>query len=543
MMTDTATANTDIRPLPVSDADKAKAEEIKAVANKLFAANKYEAAVDKYTEAISYNPYVAVYYSNRAFAYIKEELYGAAIRDADEAIQLDPNFVKGYYRRAVSYIALGRLKEAVKDLRAVCKATPQDRDARTKLDEVLKEIKRIEFEKAITFDEVKKSILERLGDIQNIIVEDSYDGPHLPADGITLEFVKDLLEYMRNQKKLHRKYTLQIMIAIKEYFEKQPTIVDITIPTDGKITVCGDIHGQYYDLLHVFDLNGLPSPTNQYLWNGDFVDRGSFSVECILALFSFKLLYPDSVFLTRGNHEADDLNKVYGFEGEVKAKYSELTFRLFSEIFNAVPLGNLINSKILVIHGGLFSRDDVTLDELRKIDRFRQPGSEGLMCELLWSDPQPMPGRSPSKRGVGLQFGPDVTEKFCKLNNLDCIIRSHEVKADGYEVQHGGKCITIFSAPNYCDASGNKGAYIHIKSDLKLKYNQFDAVPVSAGFCLFVWLLLPLLASVWTDRPSCRMKCMTSTRLLDPCGMPAPCTAVACNPPSPPHPPKAKRIV
>lgn len=101
------------------------------------------------------------------------------------------------------------------------------------------------------------------------------------------------------------------------------------------------------------------------------------------------------------------------------------------------------------MHGGLFSKDDVTLEQIREIDRNRQPPDEGLMCELLWSDPQPMPGRSPSKRGIGVQFGPDVTAKFLALNKLDYIIRSHEVKQSGYEITHNGKCITVFSAPNY----------------------------------------------------------------------------------------------
>jgi len=101
------------------------------------------------------------------------------------------------------------------------------------------------------------------------------------------------------------------------------------------------------------------------------------------------------------------------------------------------------------MHGGLFSRDDVTLQEIREIDRNRQPPDEGLMCELLWSDPQPQMGRAPSKRGVGVQFGPDVTQNFLRINSLDYIVRSHEVKNDGYEVGHDGKCITVFSAPNY----------------------------------------------------------------------------------------------
>jgi len=101
------------------------------------------------------------------------------------------------------------------------------------------------------------------------------------------------------------------------------------------------------------------------------------------------------------------------------------------------------------MHGGLFSSDDVTLDDIRAVDRNRQPPEEGIMCELLWSDPQPQNGRAPSKRGVGIQFGPDVTLKFIEKNNLDYVIRSHEVKPEGYEVAHDGKCITVFSAPNY----------------------------------------------------------------------------------------------
>lgn len=115
-----------------------------------------------------------------------------------------------------------------------------------------------------------------------------------------------------------------------------------------------------------------------------------------------------------------------------------------------------------MIHGGLFSRDDVTLDQLREINRFRQPGQSGLMCELLWSDPQHEMGRSPSKRGVGLQFGPDVTKAFLDANGLDVLVRSHEVKQSGYEIMHDGKCVTIFSAPNYCDSVGNEGVCLII---------------------------------------------------------------------------------
>merc|ERR1711964_461520 len=134
------------------------------------------------------------------------------------------------------------------------------------------------------------------------------------------------------------------------------------------------------------------------------------------------------------------------------------------QTFSHLPVAHVIDKRVFVVHGGLGSRDDVTLDEVLAIDRTKYDENQqtGLMCELLWADPQDELGRSPSRRGVGLYFGPDVTEKFLKTNNLKYIIRSHEMKAEGYHVQHKGKCITIFSAPNYCDQMGNKGAFIRL---------------------------------------------------------------------------------
>lgn len=196
--------------------------------------------------------------------------------------------------------------------------------------------------------------------------------------------------------------------------------------------------------MEIFRLNGHPTASHAYLFNGDFVDRGSWSTEIALVLYAYKWLYPDGFFINRGNHETDDMNRVYGFEGECKAKYNERVFKLFSESFSALPLATLIGKKFLTLHGGLFSDDNITLDDIRKLNRHsqRQPGQQGLMMEMLWTDPQPMPGRGPSKRGVGLQFGPDVTKRFCEKNGLEAVIRSHEVRMEGYEVEHDGRCIT-----------------------------------------------------------------------------------------------------
>ncbi|XP_065216869.1 serine/threonine-protein phosphatase 5 [Planococcus citri] len=453
-----------------------EAEKIKESANEYFKKQMYDEAITMYSKAISLNPNVAVYYGNRSLAYLKTECFGYALSDATKAIELDKNYIKGYYRRAAANMSLGKFKLALRDYEAVAKAKPNDKQAKAKYAECNKIVKKIAFEKAISVSD--KSISEMI-DFESINIEDEYKGPTLLNDKeVTLDFMKELMETFKNEGKLHRKYAYKMLLDAKEYFKKQPTLVDITVPDDEKFTVCGDIHGQYYDLYNIFQLNGLPSPENPYLFNGDFVDRGSFSVECIFTLLGFKLLYPNHFFMSRGNHESETMNQMYGFKDEVKSKYTAQMADLFTEVYNWLPLAHCINKKVLVMHGGLFSRDGVTLDEIRGTDRNRQPPEEGIMCELLWSDPQPTMGRAPSKRGVGIQFGPDVTEKFLQTNNLDYVIRSHEVKDNGYEVAHNEKCITVFSAPNYCDTMGNKGAYINLEGKtLKPKFVTYEAVP------------------------------------------------------------------
>jgi serine/threonine-protein phosphatase 5 len=207
--------------------------------------------------------------------------------------------------------------------------------------------------------------------------------------------------------------------------------------------------------LNIFSINGEPSAERPYLFNGDFVDRGSFSVEVILTLFGYKLVYPTGLNLTRGNHETKNMNKMYGFEGEVKHKLDDNINRLFSQCFCLLPLCALIEDAVFVVHGGLASVNDVTISDINKLNRNREPPESGLMCDLMWSDPQAPKGRSPSKRGIGLSFGPDVTDNFLETNHLKMVVRSHEVRDEGYEWEHSNKLVTVFSAPNYCDQVHN----------------------------------------------------------------------------------------
>lgn len=449
---------------------------LKNKGNEAFKAKDWPTAIGWYDKAIEANDKEPSFYTNRAQAHIKMEAYGYAIHDATKAIELNPDFVKAFYRRAVANTAVLKHADAIHDWKIVVRKNPSDKLAKSQYEACQKMVKRDAFLKAIEVADAP-SAAEGL-DLESMAVEEAYDGVRL-KDEMTQEFIDDMIERFKTGKKLHKRYVFQIILAVKELVYNEPTMVETHVDSDKKITVCGDTHGQYFDLLEIFRLNGFPSEKHHYLFNGDFVDRGSWSTEVALLLYSYKWLYPNSFFLNRGNHETDDMNRMYGFEGECKAKYTERVFKLFSESFSALPLATLIGDKYLVLHGGLFSDDDTSLDDIRKLDRHgqRQPGQAGLMMEMLWTDPQTAPGRGPSKRGVGLQFGPDITKRFCEKNGLEAIIRSHEVRMEGYEVEHDGKCITVFSAPKYCDSTENKGAYINIESDYKLQYTQFDAVP------------------------------------------------------------------
>ncbi|KKY15797.1 putative serine threonine protein phosphatase ppt1 [Phaeomoniella chlamydospora] len=453
-----------------------EAVEFKVQGNKAFAAHDWPTAIDFYTKAIEKYDQDASFFCNRAQANIKLEAYGYAIADATKAIEIDPSYIKAFWRRAIANTAILNSREALKDFKTVVKKEPNNKDAKLKLSECERLVKRINFYKAIEIGD-EPSAFEGL-DIDSIAVEPSYDGVKLGKE-MTQEFIDDMIERFKNGKKIHRKYVFQIIKAVKEIVYDEPAMVEMEVPQGTTLTVCGDTHGQYFDLLEIFRLNGFPTDKHAYLFNGDFVDRGSWSTEIALLLYSYKWLRPNMFFLNRGNHETDDMNRVYGFEGECKAKYTDRVFKVFSESFSALPLATLIGKKYLTLHGGLFSDDNITLDDIRKLDRHnqRQPGQSGLMMEMLWTDPQPQNGRGPSKRGVGLQFGPDVTKRFCENNGLEAVIRSHEVRMEGYEVEHDGKCITVFSAPKYCDTTENKGAYINIGPELKLDYHKFDAVP------------------------------------------------------------------
>ena len=457
-----------------------KVEKLKIEGNELVEKNELKSAYNKYTEAINLYvdcPLNAIIYANRSWINLKLDNNSDALEDAKLAIESDPNYMKAYYRRGNANYFLFRFEDALDDFNFLLSKFPNEKELIDKIEKTKSQLKKKINSNSNSENNIDISEIEQLISSINIDFND-YKGVIYHGRGsLSLEWIKDVINDMKNNIYLHQKYLLQIIKANIDIFKNQKSLIDIEIKQNEMINICGDTHGQFYDLLNIFKINGYPSEENPYLFNGDFVDRGVFSVECITTLMCFKILYPNHVFLARGNHENRNMNKMYGFEAEVADKYDNELYECFVEFFNTLPLGHILNKKVLVVHGGLFSKDGVKIEDLKKIDRFREIPEEGLMSEMLWSDPCKEMGRMPSKRGVGMSFGPDVAERFLNDNGLDLLIRSHEVKQEGYEIEPGNKVITVFSAPNYCDQMGNKGAIIIFKGgNMKPEFVTFSAV-------------------------------------------------------------------
>ena len=232
------------------------------------------------------------------------------------------------------------------------------------------------------------------------------------------------------------------------------------------------------DLTELFSKGGKCPETN-YLFMGDFVDRGFNSVETFLLLLALKVRYPDRITLIRGNHETRQITQVYGFYDECMRKYGSINvWRYCTEIFDYLPISAIIDEKIFCIHGGLSPTID-TIDEIRNIDRKQEVPHDGAMCDLLWSDPdQDQKGFGISPRGAGYLFGEDVVNTFEEINKIDLIARAHQLVMEGYKMMFGGKLVTIWSAPNYCYRCGNMASILKLDENLKQETIYFSAASV-----------------------------------------------------------------
>jgi len=242
------------------------------------------------------------------------------------------------------------------------------------------------------------------------------------------------------------------------------------------VTVVGDIHGQFHDMMEMFKMGGLAPDTN-YLFLGDYVDRGYYSVETVTLVVALKVRYPDRVTIIRGNHESRQITQVYGFYDECMRKYGHAgIWKAFTDLFDFMPLSAVIENKIFCPHGGLSPSID-TLDDVRKIDRFAEVPHEGPVCDLVWSDPDDRAGWGMSPRGAGYTFGQDITEQFNQNNGLKLIARAHQLVMEGYLWHHDQSLVTIFSGRNYCYRCGYQASIMEEDDNLETSFLQFEPAP------------------------------------------------------------------
>ena len=283
--------------------------------------------------------------------------------------------------------------------------------------------------------------------------------------------ISSLKEKLIDSKK--GSYCTNLIISEREVFtvidkvypiiEKEESLLEL----DAPIYICGDIHGQFYDLLRIFEIRKYP-PESKFLFLGDYVDRGKNSLECILLLLCLKIQFPDKIYLLRGNHESADVNRAFGFYDECKRKVSLKIYKKFCNLFNVLPITALISKKILCMHGGL-SPDLENIEQLKQIKKPTEIPDKGVLCDLVWSDPDDITTKDfieNQERGISYCFSSKAVDNFLAKNNLDLICRAHQVIEEGYQFFSNMKLITIFSAPNYMNIFDNNGGILHVNDDL-----------------------------------------------------------------------------
>ncbi|SGZ39214.1 Serine/threonine-protein phosphatase PP1-2 [Hanseniaspora guilliermondii] len=248
-------------------------------------------------------------------------------------------------------------------------------------------------------------------------------------------------------------------------FIKQPILLELEAP----IKVCTQL----------FEYGGFPPEAN-YLFLGDYVDRGKQSLETICLLLAYKIKYPENFFILRGNHECASINRIYGFYDECKRRYNIKLWKTFTDCFNCLPIAAVIDEKIFCMHGGL-SPDLNQMEQIRKVMRPTDVPDVGLLCDLLWSDPEKdIVGWSENDRGVSFTFGPDIVSRFLQKHDLELICRAHQVVEDGYEFFSKRQLVTLFSAPNYCGEFDNAGAMMSVDQSLLCSFQILKPAPKMA---------------------------------------------------------------
>jgi len=299
------------------------------------------------------------------------------------------------------------------------------------------------------------------------------DAKKASGDDFDVDALLESLVAARNFKPgtevvMQEKQIIQLCQKLRQILLEQPIMLELEAP----LTVVGDVHAQYYDLLRIFESSGFPPEAN-YLFLGDYVDRGKQGLETFVLLMAYKVKYPENFFLLRGNHECAAITRIYGFYDECKRRFSTRVWKQCCDVFNCLPLAATVSDKIFCVHGGL-SPELKKLEQINRIQRPTDVPDIGLLCDLLWADPnEQVKGWQESDRGVSYIFGTDVVNKFSEKHDFDLIIRAHQVVEDGYEFFAKRKLVTIFSAPQYCGEFDNAGAILKIDETLLCSFQVF----------------------------------------------------------------------
>lgn len=269
------------------------------------------------------------------------------------------------------------------------------------------------------------------------------------------EFNPDvIIETIKQGNSVPEEQLVPLLIKLMEVLYTENNVLELSSP----ITICGDIHGQLYDLFELFDKatdkKGIRD--QKFLFMGDYVDRGRFSIETFAYLAALKLRYPNQFYLLRGNHECRQVNQMYGFFNETQMLYGHAGVWTFcNDVFDLLPMAALIDGRVFSVHGGL-SPKITLIESIALLNRQAELPSNGPLCDLCWSDPEEIDTWRENQRGAGWLFGAPQAKEFCFNNGLDFITRSHQLAMEGYKWFFDKKLVTVWSAPNYMYRSGNK---------------------------------------------------------------------------------------
>lgn len=264
----------------------------------------------------------------------------------------------------------------------------------------------------------------------------------------------------------------KLCIHVKNILMEESNVVYVRSP----VKICGDIHGQFYDLLELFRSGGEIPDTN-YIFMGDFVDRGHNSVETFELLLCYKALRPDCITLLRGNHESRQITQVYGFYEECVKKYGNANpWKYCVEVFDYLNLAAIIDNRIFCVHGGL-SPMLRTIDQIQVLERLQEIPHQGAYCDLMWSDPEDIPGWAVSPRGAGYLFGYEATNEFNHNNEIELVCRAHQLVMEGFKYHFPQRnLVTVWSAPNYCYRCGNVASILCLDDNLNREFKIFREV-------------------------------------------------------------------